>query len=355
MGEKQKLNRAGARIFMDALGKSIRENAPQDWVSFQGNLEKKEKSVFFGPSEKTTIFCTTSSGRYFDQVEIDLLRSGKAVPEMVKRMDALYFADLSQNKLNLARREDWIVLAIRRKYLSLRQRLIDSLDQTTGRFSPAKIWNLSMVGAVIFGMFTMTMIYRYLGQNVSAKMEESVPAIEEVSPRVLGARDNINDEIDTEYISRVLEDVESGEKMKQKDFEKEIRTLVSGYPIEKMVPEIVKKDRIVAAFLVAIAKKESNWGKRVPVLNGEDCFNYWGYRGIRDRMGTGGHTCFNSPKDAVDTVAKRIEYLVSETKRDTPDKMVVWKCGYDCSWDNKNAVRKWISDVDLYFQKLNKE
>ena len=122
-----------------------------------------------------------------------------------------------------------------------------------------------------------------------------------------------------------------------------------------MVPYIAKKDRMVAALIVAIGMKESTWGKHVPVLDGQDCYNYWGYRGIRDRMGTGGHTCFDSPEDAVNTVAKRIEFLVSNEKLNTPAKMVVWKCGYDCSWDNQKAVNKWISDVDLYFKKLNKE
>jgi hypothetical protein len=111
---------------------------------------------------------------------------------------------------------------------------------------------------------------------------------------------------------------------------------------------------MVAALIVAIGMKESTWGLHVPVLNGQDCYNYWGYRGIRDKMGTGGHTCFDSPKDAVDTVAKRIEFLVSNEKLNTPAKMVVWKCGYDCSWDSQKAVNKWISDVDLYFKKLNK-
>jgi hypothetical protein len=106
---------------------------------------------------------------------------------------------------------------------------------------------------------------------------------------------------------------------------------------------------------VAIAKKESNWGKRVPVLNGQDCYNYWGYRGVRDRMGTGGHTCFDSTKDAVDTVAKRIGFLVSNKKLNTPDKMVIWKCGSNCAvTGGQAAANKWISDVSLYFDKLNK-
>lgn len=133
--------------------------------------------------------------------------------------------------------------------------------------------------------------------------------------------------------------------------EAEIRKIVQGYPIEEMVPYIVEKDPQVAAFLVSIAKKESNWGKRVPVLNGEDCYNYWGFRAGRKRMGTGGHTCFDNPRDAVDTVAARIENLV-ESDVDTPREMIVWKCGSNCAGHEPGSVQKWISDVNLFFKKL---
>ena len=133
--------------------------------------------------------------------------------------------------------------------------------------------------------------------------------------------------------------------------EKNIKEMVKGYPMEEMVPYIIQKDTKVAAFLVSIAKKESNWGKRVPILNGQDCYNYWGYRGIRDRMGTGGHTCFDSPEDAVNTVARRLQDLV-QSDVDTPQEMVIWKCGSACDKDSQVAVKKWISDVNIYFQKI---
>jgi len=139
----------------------------------------------------------------------------------------------------------------------------------------------------------------------------------------------------------------------QAALEKEIYSMVKGHPIEKMVPYIAKQDRAVAAFFVAIAKKESNWGERVPVLEGKDCYNYVGYRGQRDRMGTGGHTCFDSPQDAVDTVAKRIKTLVKENERDTAAKMVVWKCGSNCEvTGGQAAANKWIKDVDSILQKF---
>lgn len=214
-----------------------------------------------------------------------------------------------------------------------------------------KMWNMSLVGAIIFGMLTMTLLYRYLGGSVSASSR-----VGKGQPDFVIERSDQEEELDkneNELLAQLFQDYYQSEKESQKaEFEEIVRKMVKGYPIEEMIPEIVKKDRIVAALLVAIARKESLWGRRVPVLNGEDCFNYWGYRGIRERMGTGGHTCFDSRADAVGTVAKRIKYLVSEKKLNTPSKMIIWKCG-DCSWDTRSAMNKWISDVDHYFQQLN--
>lgn len=135
--------------------------------------------------------------------------------------------------------------------------------------------------------------------------------------------------------------------------EAEIREMVKGYPIEKMVPLIASKDKQTAAFLVAIAKKESAWGKRRPVLAGADCFNYWGFRMDSERMGSGGHTCFDSPRQAVNTVASRIDELVKKEKVTDAKRMIVWKCGYGCLNEEKSeSEKKWIKDVGFYYQKL---
>lgn len=136
------------------------------------------------------------------------------------------------------------------------------------------------------------------------------------------------------------------------EFRGKIDDMVAGFPIAKMSRQIARQDKTTAALMVAIAKKESNWGKRRPVLNGQDCFNYWGYREKRDRMGSGGHTCFDSPEDAVSTVSRRIDTLVTEYERNTPEKMIIWKCGLSCNKDSQSAVKKWIADVDIYYQKL---
>jgi len=156
---------------------------------------------------------------------------------------------------------------------------------------------------------------------------------------------------DEELDTFVMDTLKQFEKVKQEDLEIEINKIVDGSPMKKMTPLIAQLDNRVAAFMVAIAKKESNLGRRVPVLNGEDCFNYWGYRGIRDRMGSGGHTCFDSPKDAVETVSKRISELV-KADIDTPQEMVIWKCGSSCAGHSDYSVEKWINDVELYYDKF---
>ena len=133
----------------------------------------------------------------------------------------------------------------------------------------------------------------------------------------------------------------------------EIKQMVAGYPIEQMTPYILKQDPKTAMFLVAIAKKESAWGKRKPVLDGKDCFNYWGFRLKSEKMGSGGHTCFDSPEQAVDIIAQRIDELVQKENIDDPSKMVVWKCGYDCQTRTKSdSEKKWIKDVGYYYNEL---
>jgi len=218
-----------------------------------------------------------------------------------------------------------------------------------------KLWNLSMAISILFGMFSMTMIYRYLGQE--ARADELVVAPSE------NVGENSNDlqvSEDVEVVGSIDDQQEIYTQLMQdfanrepSELEEEIREMVKGYPIEDMVPYIAQKDRIVAAFLVGIARKESSWGQRVPVLDGQDCYNYWGYRGIRKLMGTGGHTCFNSRKDAVDTVANRLETLIDEYGLNTPSKMIIWKCGSSCAGHSSESVRKWISDVNMYFRELN--
>jgi len=135
------------------------------------------------------------------------------------------------------------------------------------------------------------------------------------------------------------------------DFREEILQYVKGRPMEAMAPAIAKQPRIVAAFLVGIAMKESKFGTYAPHLDGRDCRNYWGFKG-GGTTASGGYTCFDSPEEAIQVVGRRIARLV-DGGRTNPAEMVIWKCGSSCSWDNPENVRKWIADVGVNFYRIN--
>lgn len=326
----------------------------------------KNSSVFFSKHGIAKEFFTDDSKLYLTPAEYKRMQKGDNIRRFSQRFDSALSRKFEKNRIYSIKKQDIYYLNIKERYSDLGNYVQDLVKGSVQGVSVARMWNLSIVGAVIFGMLTMTMVYRYLGQGVSAAVRSKTVPMQEQQDREAdylssgqnviefgGADGNEAQDIDTEFITKLLE-IDKETSISQ--FEQQLREMVKGYPIEKMVPEIAKKDRTVAAFMVAIAKKESNWGKRVPVLDGQDCFNYWGYRGIRDRMGTGGHTCFDSTTDAVDTVAKRIKTLVEEYDRNTPSEMVVWKCGSDCeATGGQAAANKWISDVAMYFNELNKK
>lgn len=132
--------------------------------------------------------------------------------------------------------------------------------------------------------------------------------------------------------------------------EKKIKVMASDYPIERMAPYISKQDKKVAAYLIAIAKKESDWGKYSPKKRGKECFNYWGFKGMYNRNAAG-YSCFDSPAQAVSVVGRRLENLIAR-RIDTSREMVMWKCGSACTARSSTDAAKWVSDVNLYYRKV---
>ncbi len=220
--------------------------------------------------------------------------------------------------------------------------------------APRKMLYGSLVGGIAFGIISMGFIEHFFGPGVFARADE--PGQVAGAAIVADVAVPVSDvPTQTEYDSGSDIFFEYFNEAADEQYKESARAMVAGYPIEEMLPYIFEQDRLTAAFLIGIAKKESNWGKRVPVLDGQDCFNYWGYRGIRRMMGTGGHTCFNSRKDAVETVAKRLNTLINSQRLNTPEKMIIWKCGFSCAGHSRESVKKWISDVDMYFKQLSDE
>ena len=364
------INRQKNKTFLDGLRGERKKEIFLDLPMARYISKYKNSSVLFAKKGITESFFTQDSNLYITPAEYQKIKKGEKLVRVTNRLDGVLARGFEQNKIYSLNQSDLAYRAIKRRYSSVSNYWHDLVRGAVQGVSLVRMWNLSIVGAVIFGMMTMTMIYQYLGQNVSAAIQETAANEQEQQQQMATinldslsgsnvidfeeSKGDAMDGIDTEFVTKLLE--KSEEKSSNDEFEKELREMVKGYPIEVMIPEIAKQDRRVAAFIVAIARKESGWGKHVPVLNGQDCYNYWGYRGIRDRMGTGGHTCFDSPADAVATVAKRIGFLVSNKKLTTPDKMVIWKCGSNCAvTGGQAAANKWISDVAFYFDKLNKK
>ncbi len=156
----------------------------------------------------------------------------------------------------------------------------------------------------------------------------------------------INESLDIQKTANSIS-VES-KSLSQWKLEQEARHMTFGYPINPMLSYIFTKDDITAAYLIGIAKKESNWGKVSPEKDGKDCYNYWGFKGKGSRGVAAGHTCFGSPEEAVDAVASRISSLVYDYNRTTPEELIVWKCGYSCHGHSEASVNKWIRDVAFY-------
>lgn len=150
--------------------------------------------------------------------------------------------------------------------------------------------------------------------------------------------------------SSVMEYEAVQEQQKTQRFAGEIREFTSGYPIEHMASAIAEQDRVVAAYLVGIARKESSWGKHAPHKGGEDCYNYWGYKGEGSRGFALGYGCYASPEEAVSIVGARIHTLAVEQKRETPREMLIWKCGSSCETHDPAGVEKWVSDVEKYYR-----
>ncbi len=137
------------------------------------------------------------------------------------------------------------------------------------------------------------------------------------------------------------------------DLKKQIDALTVGYPISDMTHIIATYDREIAGLIVGIAKKESNWGKRVPVdASGKDCFNYWGYKGAGTRGIEMGHGCFGSKEEAVNIIGERLKQLTERIQTSEPKSMIVWKCGRSCVGHSDESVRKWISDVSIYYDQI---
>lgn len=346
-------------VFLDlSSNRKTKLSDNKDYSDFKKSYRDSSHTLF-SKGRVVSRFYTEESGLYITPKEKKALDSGGKIRERTQYWDGVTSRVVDNYRKiqpSSASKLYWRYRKAKNNLEGIKLEMADQTKNFFGRMSIVQLWNTSIVASMIVGMFFSTMVYRYLGQSAAAvESIDSSHTVYESSVNGYSERRDVSeqwsDEKEEEYINTVMKQLENEDK---KQFEKEVRKMVKGYPIEDMVPYILEQDRTVAAFLIGIAKKESNWGKRHPVLDGQDCYNYWGFRQKREKMGSGGHTCFDGPKDAVETVASRIDWLVNQKGLDTPEEMIIWKCGNSCAGHSPYSVRKWISDVDLYFSKLDK-
>lgn len=312
---------------------------------------EKLESVLFVKGRKREKFLTNDSYLYFDCNDEN---AAKTIEFRTKNklFDSLNHKIVREYNNVRGNRGDYLYeqyYAFAHKLKKYQEEIADRKHLFINNISIFRLWNASILTAIIIGMISMSFIYRYLGSGVLA--EDST-----IDKAVAGVSQTIEEDVWTkEREDQYIADLEAYLQIEaKKDFNIKVRELVKGYPIEDFLPYLLDKDHKVVAFYIAIAKKESNWGKRVPVLDGKDCFNYVGYRGGGDRLGSGGHSCFIDRKEAVEVVSKRLKQLIEEYDRDTAARMVVWKCGNDCNaTGGQAAANKWIADVDMILAKLN--
>jgi len=347
---------------LDGIFKKQKASAELDYALVGFILKRKNTSVLFSSKYgRVRDFTTRDSKLYFTQNELLRQRRGENIEFITERIDSVISRKERASRQAFARKkEDRLYSELKKRYSSLRMYFGDLLGGYTHGVRMVRVWNLSLVGSLIFGMFLMTMIYRYLGPGALADMEEAKVQAElaqitqeQEAARVLGESIAKAEADKKAQIEAEKKQAEDAILAKQKEFELKIRGLVNGYPIEKMAPDIAEEDPLVAAMFIAIAKKESSWGEHVPVHNGEDCYNYVGFRLKTEELGSDGHSCFSTPKEGFEVTVKRIKALIYKEGMTTAQKMVIpWKCGYDCSWDDPEAVRKWVTDVDYYLKQV---
>ncbi len=211
---------------------------------------------------------------------------------------------------------------------------------------------------LLVGLAGCFVFYQYFNWNALAEesmpviaAKNSVDALPKIAPKKSamaddGLRCNLGDAGRTDILAGKYS---LGQLIVRQNIEK----LVGDKPMASMVNEIAARDPKTAAYLVAIAKHESNLGEFSPKKDGKDCFNYWGFRGTYNQTESG-YSCFDSPAQAVDVVGNRIQALNDIQNFNTPAQMLIWKCGGSCAGHDPADVQRWKNDVAYYFNRIDK-
>jgi hypothetical protein len=181
-------------------------NVDFDVERVSGNIEKN-KSNLFSRGRKMDSFFTEDSKLYITPKEYRKIQNGIELNRADKNWDSLS-SRIIKNYQKYHRKEqnkDVLYKALLDRLDRIKEDVSEKSQAFFGTFSMKKAWNFSIVAAILFGMFSMTLIYRYLGEGVSADKiitNDQAQEIQVDKPAVLGASDEkgVSDKTTTEAI-----------------------------------------------------------------------------------------------------------------------------------------------------------
>ena len=168
--------------------------------------------------------------------------------------------------------------------------------------------------------------------NISNQENELKRVLYKIDSFYVAKQDKKNShELTDEQVSKIKQDLkENNVTVQDEQLRKDVAKELTGTKMESMIDHIAAQDRETAALLVGIARIESGYSHNYS-------YNFWGY--------AGGYYGFSGPKQAVETVGKRIDQL-RDQGLNTPAKIVTtWKCGRSCASHAPGSVQRWVSTV----------
>jgi len=182
-------------INLDSISRSVESVRLIDCKK-SGKKNQNPKSTLFSRGKRTDYFFTEDSKLYITPKEYRMIEKGTKLNSQIRGWDSLSSRIVNNYTKSGVRRKGILYKSLIKRCNSINEDILGQSKDFFSRFSTAKLWNASIVGAIIFGMLTMTMIYRYLGQGVSAKeMADNLASPSEISrnadlqlnePQVLG-------------------------------------------------------------------------------------------------------------------------------------------------------------------------
>ena len=166
-------------------------NVDFNFEKIEKNIEKN-KSNLFSHGRKMDFFFTEDSKLYITPREHKLIQKGVKLNRNLKNWDSLS-SRIARNYQKYHKTEkDALSKVLADRYDRLKEDISDKSQLIFGQFTFRRAWNFSIVCAVLFGMFNITLIYRYLGEasladKIASANNNQAQEMQVDAPAVLGA------------------------------------------------------------------------------------------------------------------------------------------------------------------------